>query len=52
MVISLINHLIVEINKSVCNVVEWLERRDCDQHGLGSKPIVLAPFCCVVGKDT
>ena len=20
------------------NVVEWLERRDCDQHGLGSKP--------------
>ena len=22
----------------VGNVVEWLERRDCDQYGLGSKP--------------
>ena len=23
--------------------------RDCDQHGLGSKSLVL-PFCCVLGK--
>ena len=32
------------------SVVEWLKHRTDDQHGLGSKP--LAPFCCVLGKDT
>ena len=32
-------------------MVEWLERRDCDRHGLGSKPTRM-PFCCVLGKDT
>ena len=29
------------------NVVEWLERRDCHRHGLGSKPscaILLCPW--------
>ena len=28
------------------SVVQWLEGRDCDRHGL------LAPFCYVLGKDT
>ena len=27
------------------SVVEWLERRDCDQHGLGSKPICVILLC-------
>ena len=35
-------------NKTVGSVVEWLKRRPYDQHGLGS----LAPFRCVLGKDT
>ena len=33
-----------------CFYVEWLERHDCDRHGLGSKR--LAPYCCVPEKDT
>ena len=32
------------------NVVEWLERQDCDQHGFGKN--LFAPFCCILGKDT
>ena len=34
----------------VGSVVKWLKRRARDQHGLGQNP--LAPFCCVLGKDT
>ena len=34
----------------VGSVVEWLERRTRDQHGLFQNP--LAPFCCVFGKGT
>ena len=26
-------------------MVEWLERRDCDRHGLGSKPTRAIPLC-------
>ena len=29
----------------VGSVVEWLERRDCDRHGLGSKPICAVQLC-------
>ena len=32
---------------NLCSVVDWLERRNCDQHGLGSKPtcaILLCPW--------
>ena len=40
--------LVVEASlKLVGRVVEWLERRDCDRHGLGSKPtrtILLCPW--------
>ena len=32
------------------SVVEWLERCDCDRHGLGSKPT--RAILCVLGKDT
>ena len=35
----------------VGSVVEWLKYRTDDQHGLGLKN-PLAPFCCVLGKDT
>ena len=34
----------------VGNFVEWIERRVCDRHGFGSN--LLAPSCCVSGKDT
>ena len=34
----------------VGSMVEWLKRRNCDRHGLGSKPS--RAFCCVLGKDT
>ena len=34
--------------KVVGFVVVWLEGRDCDRHGLGSKHT----YCCVLGKDT
>ena len=30
---------------SVGSVVEWLKRRDCDRHGLGSKPTRAIPLC-------
>ena len=36
-----------QIKKFVVSVVKWLERRDRDQHGLGSKPtraILLCPW--------
>ena len=29
----------------VGSVVEWLERRDCDRHGLDSKPTRAIPLC-------
>ena len=31
-------------------MVKWLEGRECDRYGLGSKPT--RAFCCVLGKDT
>ena len=34
----------------VDSAVEWLKRRSRDQHGLASN--LVAPFCCVLGKDT
>ena len=37
----------LKLNQKVANVVEWLKRRDYDQHSLGSKPtraILLCPW--------
>ena len=36
---------------TIYNLVEWLKRRVRDQQTL-SVPNPLAPFCCVLGKDT
>ena len=30
---------------AIGSVVEWLERRDCDRHDLGSKPSRAIPLC-------
>ena len=31
--------------RNLCRVLEWLERRDCDRNGLGSKPTRAIPLC-------
>ena len=36
--------------KNVGSVIEWLKRRDCDQHGFASKPT--RAFFSVLGKVT
>ena len=42
--------LLNSVLNDVGSVVKWLRRRAHEQYGLGSNP--LAPFCCVLGKDT